>query len=811
MAATETVQRLTVGEESVALAAQLRRLARVATFVAVLTSPALFVYFWKSNHWAIGWSIAATIGAVAAFRGLVDVAIRRLIPWPSLFGTAEARLREEDIVSRRRAWFWSRKYAIVWYAILVIFAVFLIRVLRSEGTSLPHSAAVTGHFLIHKILLNKTVWLQLAILPLFFLINFLILFGPLMMMGLTQMRGYEPGDANWGVKLDDVRGQAEAKEEVRKIVTLWQSGELFERAGGKRERGLIFHGPPGTGKTMLAKAIATSFNAPFIAMPGSGFAQTFIGMDAVIVRWLARKAKKLARKWGGQCIVFIDEIDAVGMRRQSLQGQNMTLDRPPQFFGPWGAINPSGDLVVETKEWRDWLFEQRAPERPSPYPPFAQKLANIVNQVGGMGLFGGTGQLALNQLLVVMDGMDNPPFMRRLVTNKLNTWLDAAYIVPQRVGRVPLRLPPPRPRKEQIYFIGATNVPLQNLDPALTRPGRMGRHVWFRTPTKEDRKDIFELYLGKVAHEPDLDGPQRRDEIARITNGYSPAMIEQSCSMALTYAQHEGRIEFNWRDLLQAMSVIESGAAVDVKYVEHETRAVAIHEAGHAAAAHVYRPEVESSRLSIRMRADSSLGHHQSFLKEERFTQWNRELLGDLVHVLGAMAAEYVFYGENTTGVGGDLGYATQEAAWMTGTSGMGPPHLDLPKFADETEEQTRRRIGKQLERIGLQLMNRTRGSADFHADPIAAILGDPTKRALAAQTLGYAFVTVYNFIRVNKDKVEAVAEELIKEREIYGDKITELLDAQNFQKPEIDWTKAETWPAEIDYAVQEEPAWRQM
>ena len=69
---------------------------------------------------------------------------------------------------------------------------------------------------------------------------------------------------------------------------------------------------------MLSKGIATSFNCPFVSIPGSGFAQTFIGMDAVLVRYLAMKAKRLARKWGGQCIVFIDEIDAVGMRRQAL-------------------------------------------------------------------------------------------------------------------------------------------------------------------------------------------------------------------------------------------------------------------------------------------------------------------------------------------------------------------------------------------------------------------------------------------------------------------------------------------------------------
>ena len=153
-------------------------------------------------------------------------------------------------------------------------------------------------------------------------------------MGISQIGGFEPGDAEWGVKLDDVRGQAEAKEEIRRIVTLWQSGEVFESAGGKRERGLLFLGAPGTGKTMMAKAIATGFNSPFVTIPGSGFAQTFIGIDAIIVRFLARKAKKLAKKWGGQCIVFIDEIDAVGMRRQALGGgarQPTTRIRPDDW------------------------------------------------------------------------------------------------------------------------------------------------------------------------------------------------------------------------------------------------------------------------------------------------------------------------------------------------------------------------------------------------------------------------------------------------------------------------------------------------
>jgi len=125
-------------------------------------------------------------------------------------------------------------------------------------------------------------------------------------------------------------------------------------------------------------------------------------------------------------------------------------------------------------------------------------------------------------------------------------------------------------------------VPIEVLDPALTRPGRMGRHIWFRTPTKDDRLDIFELYLQKVDHEPDLDTPRRREELARITSGYSPAMIEQCSSMALTIAHAEGRRLFGWSDLVEAMTTVETGTAQNIEYIAEETRAVAIHEAGHA-------------------------------------------------------------------------------------------------------------------------------------------------------------------------------------------------------------------------------------
>ncbi|MFL5932193.1 MAG: AAA family ATPase, partial [Gaiellaceae bacterium] len=331
------------GEASKALASQWRRLIRAATFIAVLTSPIPFLFFYVQQDWPLGWALLATFGLIIAYRGLLDIVMRRLIPWPSLFGADEERLREEDVVNRRRAWFWSKRWRFIYLIALFITISWLILELIPGGEHTWWGTAKAIPENIIELVQNPAIWIYIVIFPLLFLVNFLILMGPLMLMGITQIQSFEPGDADWGVKLEDVRGQAEAKEEITRVVSLWQSGEEFEKAGGKRERGVLFLGAPGTGKTMLSKGIATSFNCPFVTIPGSGFAQTFMGMDAVIVRFLARKAKKLAGKWGGQCIVFIDEIDAVGMRRSSLGTgfQPVFTDELP-FYGPWGALNSSG-------------------------------------------------------------------------------------------------------------------------------------------------------------------------------------------------------------------------------------------------------------------------------------------------------------------------------------------------------------------------------------------------------------------------------------------------------------------------------------
>jgi ATP-dependent Zn protease len=406
---------------------------------------------------------------------------------------------------------------------------------------------------------------------------------------------------------------------------------------------------------------------------------------------------------------------------------------------------------------------------------------------------GGGGGMALNQLLVVMDGIDEPPLFRKFLTNRINTFLDAMFVVPRKIRRVSLRLASPRPRPEQIYFIGACNVPITQLDPALIRAGRMGRHIWFRTPTKTDRLDIFDLYLAKVDHEPDLDTDRRRDELSRITNGYSPSMIEQCCSMALTVAHSEGRRRFGWGDIVEAMTTVEAGTAQNIEYIPDETRAVAIHEAGHAAAGHVFlEGDILSTRLSIRKRG-SSLGHYQGMEKDERFSHFRSRVMGSLIMTLGAMAAEHVFYGENSQGVSGDVMSATATAAAMVGLWAMGPDpvHIEGSLEVDEDVAQ----VLKRLERIGTAIMNRAGTGMPFMQDPLASVLGDRDKRAAAAQLLGQAYVSAYSLMASNREPIERIADTLIERKEMHGDEVVDLLNSVGLQRPELNLMDDRTWP----------------
>jgi cell division protease FtsH len=119
-------------------------------------------------------------------------------------------------------------------------------------------------------------------------------------------------DAKTGVMFDDVAGIDEAKEELQEVVTFLKQPEKFTAVGAKIPKGVLLIGPPGTGKTMLAKAIAGEAGVPFFSISGSEFVEMFVGVGASRVRDLFKKAKENA-----PCLIFIDEIDAVGRQRGS--------------------------------------------------------------------------------------------------------------------------------------------------------------------------------------------------------------------------------------------------------------------------------------------------------------------------------------------------------------------------------------------------------------------------------------------------------------------------------------------------------------
>jgi ATP-dependent Zn protease len=159
------------------------------------------------------------------------------------------------------------------------------------------------------------------------------------------------------------------------------------------------------------------------------------------------------------------------------------------------------------------------------------------------------------------------------------------------------------------------------------------------------------------------------------------------------------------------------------------------------------------------------------------------------------MAAEQVFYGENATGVGGDVQSVTAQSALMVGASAMGPLFVDLPRFADESEEETRARIMHRFEQIGMQIMNRTSGGGPMAVDPISSVLSDRDKRRAAAQILGQAYVAAHNLVAANKDAVERVADELVEKRELFGDDLVGLLESLELRAPDVDYTQETAWP----------------
>ena len=166
--------------------------------------------------------------------------------------------------------------------------------------------------------------------------------GPGQAMSFGKSRARFQMEAKTGVMFDDVAGIEEAKEELQEVVTFLKKPERFTAVGARIPKGVLLIGPPGTGKTLLAKAIAGEAGVPFFSISGSEFVEMFVGVGASRVRDLFKKAKENA-----PCIVFIDEIDAVGRQRgtgigggndEREQTLNQLLTEMDGFEGNTGVI-----------------------------------------------------------------------------------------------------------------------------------------------------------------------------------------------------------------------------------------------------------------------------------------------------------------------------------------------------------------------------------------------------------------------------------------------------------------------------------------
>jgi cell division protease FtsH len=235
------------------------------------------------------------------------------------------------------------------------------------------------------------------------LVFFIILQFGAMFWFLSRGNDYVIYPNEYDTSFDDVRGQPAAVESTQEVLRVFEGFKDFKQMGGYPPHGILFEGPPGTGRTLMAKAIAGASGVPFLFATGSGFAAMFVGIGNLKVRRLFKKARVMSDKYGGS-VIFIDEIDAVGSRG------GVTTDR---------SGDPSTHRII----------------------------------MGGMGMGGGMG--VINELLVQMDGFTVPrglwrhirriafrakpkvPFYNILVigaTNRAAT-LDAALVRPGRFDR----------------------------------------------------------------------------------------------------------------------------------------------------------------------------------------------------------------------------------------------------------------------------------------------------------------------------------------------------------------------------------------
>ncbi|MGH2809044.1 MAG: AAA family ATPase [Actinomycetota bacterium] len=518
----------------------------------------------------------------------------------------------------------------------------------------------------------------------------ILMFGGMMAIPLISGRSphtrYSPEQI--GIKFSDVKGIDVVLEEVKRTLQIFLTYQTFrEELGGNPRRGILFEGAPGTGKTHLAKAMAAEAGVPFFFVSAPAFQSMWQGMTAWKIRSFFKKLKKAARKEGG-AIGFIEEIDAVGMARGGVAMSPSTSTDPfsvHRFIG-------SGD--------------------------------------GGM----------VNELLIQLQSFETPLASKRVkyfFLDLINLFLPATH-----------QLKKKQQPYNNILVIGATNR-ADHLDPALLRPGRFDRALYFDLPSRAGRRELVDYFLESRSHAPEMYREDLRAELAGMTLGYTPAMLEHIIDEALVWALRDGRRELTWRDIQRARLSEEIGLAQPVAYTEHERVLIATHEAGHAIAAHLCGNERKLEVLSI-IKRRNALGLLAHSDLEERFTKTKSELESRLRIMLGGMACEELFFGESGTGPSSDLSAATTLAAQMVGSYGMGS-HL-----------------------VSYEAVNNGAHSLNL----VAKVLSQDEGRQEVNDLLRRIKLEVAILLRDNRDLVEALRDELLAQEELLGDEILEVIQA---------------------------------
>jgi ATP-dependent Zn protease len=503
----------------------------------------------------------------------------------------------------------------------------------------------------------------------------LVMVVPLIGAGRSPHILYRPDELD--MTFDDVRGSETLVEEVTKTLNLFLAHRTFaEQMGGSPRKAILFEGPPGTGKTYMAKAMAAEAGVPFLFVSSSAFQSMFYGQTNRKIRAYFKELRRHARREGGS-IGFIEELDAIGAARGGM-GQRHSEGVP-------GVVN---ELLIQLQS-----FEQ---------PPRSHR-------------------------------------MKGALVDAVNAWLPT-----HRRLRKPAHVP------ANILVIGATNR-ADDLDPALLRPGRFDRNIYFGLPSRSGRRDIIDYYLGKKAHEAELDDGTKRETLAALTAGYSPVMIEHLMDESLVWALRRGADRFSWNDLQQAKMTEEIGLAQPVEYTEAEQRTIATHEAGHATVAWLVGKGRKLEVLTIVKRRDA-LGLLSHSEEEERFTKTKSEVRALIDIAFGGMVAEELFFGEASTGVTGDLQAATLNACQMIGLMGMGTTLISA-------------------------------AALEYPAGGIVSkVLANDEGRAEVEALLADAKASVTRMLDEHRNVIESLRDALLERKELIGDEILEVIRGSRAQ-----------------------------